>query len=76
MYSGVDVRGEVRLLTRNIKVVGNENSDDWGGNILTMDRMEFDGSARYATTQLDSVEVSYCSQKNTYHAAIRFEGTG
>ena len=58
IYSGVDVRGEVRLLTRNIRIVGSANKDNWGGNILTMDRMEFDGSARYATTQFDNVEVA------------------
>ena len=44
------MRGEVRLLTRNIKIVGAPNKDNWGGNILTSDRMEFDGTARYATT--------------------------
>ena len=41
----------MRLLTRNVRVVGdNVTGGDWGGNILTMDRIEFDGSARRATT--------------------------
>lgn len=75
-YDGLDMRGEVRLLTRNVRIVGNDNNDNWGGNILTMDRMEFDGSMRIATTKLDSVEVDKCSQQNTYHAAIRFENNG
>ena len=38
--------------------------------------MEFDGTARYATTQLSNVEISNCAQKNTFKAAIRFESTG
>lgn len=29
-YSGVDMRGEVVLLSRNIKIVGND-TDGWGG---------------------------------------------
>lgn len=49
-FNGVDMRGEVRLLTRNIRVVGAENSDNWGGNILTTDRVEFDGTFRIGTT--------------------------
>lgn len=44
------MRGEVRLLTRNVKIVGEATNDKWGGNVLTMDRMEFDGSFRVATT--------------------------
>lgn len=72
----MDTRGEVRLLTRNVRVVGNDDGDNWGGNILTTDRMEFDGSVRLGTTQLDHVEVSKCSQENTFNAAIRFENTG
>lgn len=75
-FNGLDMRGEVRLLTRNVKIVGQETNDKWGGNVLTMDRLEFDGSMRVATTQLDNVEVSGCSQENTFHAALRFESTG
>jgi hypothetical protein len=33
-YNGVDMRGEVILLTRNIVVEGT-SYDDWGGTILT-----------------------------------------
>lgn len=75
-FNGLDMRGEVRLLTRNVKIVGEATNDKWGGNVLTMDRMEFDGSFRAATTQLDNVEISGCSQENTFHAAVRFESTG
>ena len=75
-YNGVDTRGEVRLLSRNVRIVGNDDGDKWGCHILTMDRTEFDGSIRLGTTQLDSVEVSRCSQQNTFNAAIRFESAG
>jgi len=75
-YNGVDIRGEVRLLSRNVRVAGSETNEEWGGNILTLDRMEFDGSVRQGTTQLDNVEVVNCGQKNTFNAAIRFEYTG
>lgn len=72
----MDTRGEVRLLTRNIKIVGHDEGDKWGGNIFTHDRMEFDGTIRMGTTQLNYVEVAKCSQENTWNAAIRFESTG
>lgn len=75
-YSGVDIRGEVRLLTRNIRIVGAPTTDLWGGQVLTRDRVEFDGTSRIAVTQFDYVEVEGCSQENTFHAAIRFESTG
>lgn len=75
-FNGLDMRGEVRLLTRNVKIVGEATNDKWGGNVLTMDRMEFDGSMRIATTQFDNIEISGCSQENTFHAAVRFESTG
>ena len=75
-YNGVDTRGEVRLLSRNVRVVGHDEGDKWGCNIFTNDRMEFDGTIRKGTTQLDYVEVAQCSQENTWNAAIRFESTG
>jgi len=37
--SGVDMRGEVILLTRNVKVIGND-TDSWGANIVTSDSIE------------------------------------
>jgi len=71
------MRGEVRLLNRNVRVVGNNDSgENWGCNILTLDRTEFDGTVRQSTTKFDNVEVTQCSQENTFKAAIRFENTG
>jgi len=57
-YNGVDMRGEVVSLSRNIKIIG-ERIDDWGCQILTSDIMEMDGSFREGKTSMDSVEVNY-----------------
>ena len=40
-YNGVDMRGEVLLLSRNIKIVG-EDKDGWGCQIVTSDSVEID----------------------------------
>jgi hypothetical protein len=72
-YNGVDIRGEVVSLSRNIKIIGNR-IDDWGAQVLTADVMEFDGTFREGQTYLDSVEIEYGGQKDTRSAAIRFEG--
>jgi hypothetical protein len=71
-YSGVDMRGEVMLLTKNIKIVGN-NTDAWGCQILTSDFQEANNEYRVGETYMDNVEVYNCSQYDTYKAAIRFE---
>jgi len=76
-YNGVDMRGEVLLLSRNIKIVG-EDVDGWGCQIVTSDATEIDSTGqihmRYGQTIIDSVEVHNCSQTDTYKSAIRFEG--
>jgi len=72
-YSGVDIRGEVLSLSRNIKIIG-EEVDKWGCQILTSDIMQFDGTFLEGETYLDSIEIQYGGQKDTRHAAIRFEG--
>jgi hypothetical protein len=72
-YNGVDIRGEVLSLSRNIKIIGTE-VDDWGAQILTSDIMEMDGTFREGRTTLDSIEIQYGGQKDTRSAAIRFEG--
>jgi uncharacterized protein YerC len=72
-FSGLDMRGEVILLTRNIRVVG-EESNDWGCTIVTADRVEADRSVRTGTMILDNVEVYRGGQEDTYKSAIRYEG--
>lgn len=72
-FGGLDMRGEVILLTRNIKVVG-EESNDWGCTIVTADRVEADRSVRTGSMILDNVEIYRGGQKDTYKSAIRYEG--
>lgn len=72
-YNGLDMRGEVILLTRNIKVVG-DASNDWGCAMVTADRVEADRSVRTGTMILDNVEVYRGGQEDTYKSAIRYEG--
>ena len=74
-YNGVDMRGEVVLLSRNILIQGTE-TDGWGCQIVTSDTEEFDTEEnvikRIGQTILHNVEVFQCSQQDTVNAAIRF----
>lgn len=63
-FSGVDMRGEVVLLTRNIKIVGND-TESWGCQILTSDYIDTLGEMRNGSTVMDSVEIYNCSQYDT-----------
>lgn len=60
-YNGVDMRGEVLSLSRNLKVVGEDTGDDHGCQILTADIMEPDGTMREGQTILNSIEMHHCS---------------
>jgi len=68
------MRGEVVLLSRNVRIIGND-SDSWGGQIVVSDSLEMDGTFREAQLMMDNVELYNCSQRNTQKAAIRFELT-
>jgi len=64
-YNGVDIRAEVVLLTRNIKIVG-EDVESWGCQIVTSDTVEFvesTGELKYRNGQMliDNVEIYNCS---------------
>ena len=72
-YNGVDIRGEVQLLSRNIKILG-EDIDGWGGQVMVTDMFESDGTWRKGSLIMDNVQVYNCSQKDSYHSAVRFEG--
>jgi len=73
---GVDMRGEVVLLSRNIQIEGSDE-DGWGCTILTTD---LDDISKTPVVQLsgrliwDNVEVTRCSQRDTERAAVRFNG--
>lgn len=70
---GIDIRGEVMLLTRNIVIAG-EDTEAWGGQILTGSFMEPTEIVREGSTIMDHVEVYNCSQMDTKKAALRFQG--
>lgn len=69
----VDMRGEVLLLSRNVKIQG-EDVDGWGGQVLATDLFEPDGTWRKGSLMFDNVQVYNCSQKDAYMSAIRWEG--
>lgn len=71
LYHGVDTRGEVLLLTRNVKIRG-QDVESWGGQILTGFMMEEDLTMRFGETHLDNVEVYNCSQIDTMNSALRW----
>jgi len=69
----IDMRAEVLLLTRNVKIYGSVSSDNWGCSILTSDYS--DGTfMRAGSTIFDNVEIFNCSQYDTLKAALRFDG--
>ena len=59
-YSGVDMRGEVILMSRNVRVVGEDN-DAWGAQIVVSDTIELSGVQRSGHVILDNVECYNCS---------------
>jgi len=76
-YNGVDMRGEVLLLSSNIRIMG-EDIESWGCQIVTSDSVEVDPATGAIVTRtgsaiMDSVEIYNCSQVDTFKAAIRFE---
>lgn len=54
------MRGEVLVLSRNVKIVG-QDVDSLGGQVLTGDMLEADLTPRVGKTFLDNVEVYNCS---------------
>ena len=59
------MRGEVVLLTRNVRVVGDDTMS-WGGQIVTSDTMDDEGNLVTGQLLLSNVEVYNCSQENTF----------
>ena len=59
-YSGIDIRGEVMHLTRNVKIVGND-TDSWGCQVVTSDFTEANDEIRAGRTIIDNVEIYNCS---------------
>mmetsp|Transcript_44478 Transcript_44478/g.32596 ORF Transcript_44478/g.32596 Transcript_44478/m.32596 type:complete len:101 (+) Transcript_44478:715-1017(+) len=59
-YNGVDIRAEVFLASRNIKISGND-TEGWGCQIVTSDFEEANGVWRAGMTILENVEIYNCS---------------
>jgi hypothetical protein len=80
-YEGVDMRGEVLLLSSNVNVTASTDAASmtpayphpYGCQILVSDFFEPDGSAyRYGSINFDSVAVYNCSQEKTEFAGLKF----
>lgn len=69
---GVDVRAEVVLLSRNIKIYGNDE-DTWGCTILTGEYKQSRKNVFTGQLIMDNVEIYNCSQQDKQRAALRFE---
>ena len=75
----VDMRSEVWLMNRNIKIqaslddIGYILKEPWGCQIIVSDFREPTLVQRKGFLNLDNVQVYNCSQKMTYKGAIRFE---
>jgi hypothetical protein len=59
-YNGVDIRGEVLLLTRNIQIIGSQ-LDGWGGQVVTSSTLDSNMNVYNGITIMDSVEIYNCS---------------
>ena len=77
---GVDMRAEVFLLDRNIKIqastddIGNILGEVWGCRVLVADFYEPSLTLRSGSLNLDNVQVYNCSQKFTWKSAVQWEG--
>jgi len=74
---GVDMRSEIFVLDRNVKVQASTDdarspglSEAWGARILVADFFEPSLVQRQGMLEMDNVQVYNCSQYMTYKAAI------
>ena len=54
------MRGEVIMLTRNVKIIG-QDVDTWGGQVVVTDIMDVSGTEYNGQLIIDNVEVYNCS---------------
>lgn len=71
-YAGADMRGEVLILSRNLKIKGKRESSGHGCQLLTADIITEEGTMVEGKTMIDSIEMENCGNKDTESAAIRF----
>lgn len=76
-YGTLDMRTEVGVLTRNIKIIG-ANDSDWGCRVLTARYQVYDndlGSLVWIEGRsiMQGVEISGCGQRDTLHGSLDFQ---
>lgn len=71
-----DMRGEVVLLSRNIKIMADQVANKWNGQFVTLDKVLKDSDdydqLYQGLTVLHNVEFAYMGQKNRDVAAVTF----
>lgn len=72
----VDVRAEVGLLTRNVRIMADGNG--WGCNTVVSDFEDYmtstgEPAQRVGTVNLSNIQIDDCSQADTTKAALRIE---
>lgn len=81
-YSGVDMRGEVLLLSRDVNITASTDSESrttahptpWGCRVLVSDFFEpIDLEYRKGTIMMDNVSIFNCSQTDTKYPALAFD---
>ena len=73
---GFDIRCEVLLLTRNVRIVGSEGNQGatlTTASIIEMNDIDFTLTARNGQTIIDNVELENMSQIDSENAGLRFE---
>jgi hypothetical protein len=78
-YQGIDMRGEVILLTRNIVIQGDSSENDYAGQFVTADASQLSESGEETVlsglTVLKNVEIFNMGQKNTPRGALRIQNS-
>ena len=75
-FQGVDLRGEVFLLTRNIVIEGDNTQNTWNGMFITADLTLIDTTGKEQSfsgiAHLHNVELRNMGQQNNFKAALNF----
>lgn len=81
-YSGVDMRGEVMLLSSNVRITASDDDESrtrahpeaFGCQVIVSDFFEpHDLTYRAGSIYLDSISMYNCAQENTTYAGLRFD---
>eukprot|EP00361_Fabrea_salina_P003869 CAMPEP_0202427040 /NCGR_PEP_ID=MMETSP1345-20130828/1320_1 /ASSEMBLY_ACC=CAM_ASM_000843 /TAXON_ID=342563 /ORGANISM="Fabrea Fabrea salina" /LENGTH=3382 /DNA_ID=CAMNT_0049037631 /DNA_START=76 /DNA_END=10221 /DNA_ORIENTATION=+ len=74
----VDMRTEVGVTSRNVKIQGSDNG--WACNVVVSDFLDVNTASgipveRSGYTEISNVEINRCGQKDLQRAALRFENS-